>query len=265
MKYFKHYSNARRSESLSILIADHGLEAYARYWILLEFLAEEFDGESTSFRYHSSTIRELLRIQSWTKLRLVADQLSTVRGIALRQNETVFEIEAPILLDLLNRDFKKARTERAPSAVYIKNKIKDKEEDKEEELRKASQPRKAQSTDSDFAKNKGKLFVATYCELFKQKYGVNPEIIGKDAGIAKRLSKDLSEEKIKLIIGAYFALPDAWLVKVKHPMSVIETKLNEITVFIDSGNFTTLADLKQIEKNTTMQKTWEDIQRGVFK
>lgn len=124
MRYFKHYSNARRSESLSILIAEHGLDAYARYWLLLEFLAEEFDGESTSFRYHVSTIRELLRVQSWTKLQLVCNQLSTVRGIALRQNETVLEIEAPILLDLLNRDFKKARSERGQSAVYIKNKIK---------------------------------------------------------------------------------------------------------------------------------------------
>lgn len=134
MKYFKHYSNARRSESLSILIANHGLEAYARYWLLLEFLAEEFDGESTSFRYHVSTIRELVRVQSWTKLQLVADQLSTVRGLALRQNETVFEIEAPILLDLLNRDFKNARKERDETAPKIKNKIKNKIKDKEGEV-----------------------------------------------------------------------------------------------------------------------------------
>jgi hypothetical protein len=132
VRYFKHYSNARRSESLSILIAEHGLEAYARYWILLEFLAEEFDGKTTSFRYHVSTVRELLRIQSWTKLQLVCNQLSTVRGIALRQIETVLEIDAPILLDLLNRDFKNARTERDQTAPKIK--IKKKNKDKEGEV-----------------------------------------------------------------------------------------------------------------------------------
>ena len=45
MKFVKHYANASDSVKLNQLIDDLGLEAYARYWMLLELLASEFDGE----------------------------------------------------------------------------------------------------------------------------------------------------------------------------------------------------------------------------
>jgi len=131
VEYFKHYTNARHAESLANLRVAYGFDTYGRYWTLLEFLGENFDGEHTTFRYHRQTIRELLRVQSWNKLRLIAERLSTVRGLTLKQIENVFEIEAPILLDLMSRDFKRARKDREETApknkIKIKNKIKDKE------------------------------------------------------------------------------------------------------------------------------------------
>lgn len=262
MQFFKHYSKASESESLARLIDETGIIGYGRYWLLLEYLTDLFDGESISFRIHSRIVRELFRIRSWTELDSFAERLATVRGMVIKRNGNVFEIEAPILLELQSRDFKRTRKERGESAPKNKIKNKSKEEDKDKEFKKASRPRKAQSTNSDTADNKGNLFVSTYCELFKQKYGVNPTILGKDAGIAKRLSKDLSEEKIKIIIGAYFALPDSWLVKVKHPMSAIETKLNEITVFVDSGKFTTQAEVRQMDSMAQTMSQLERVRRG---
>ncbi len=121
------------SESLADILRTDGLEGYARYWILLEHLAGLFDGESTSFRIPKETVRGLFRIRSWTELDSFADRLTTVRGLDVKRNENVFEIEASILLELLDRDFKKARKERGADAPKIKtkNKIEDKELDKD--------------------------------------------------------------------------------------------------------------------------------------
>jgi hypothetical protein len=133
MRYFKHYGGAHGSESLGALIQECGFAGYGRYWILLEYLTEKFDGESSSFRVPSAIIRGLFRIRSWTELDSFAERLSTVRGLNLKRIENVFEIEAPILLELLGRDFKRARTERASSAPKKKSKNKEVDKDKEEE------------------------------------------------------------------------------------------------------------------------------------
>lgn len=126
MKWFKHYSNSLHSDSLSQLLIDCGLEGYARYWILLEELAERFDGQTTSFRIQSATIRSLFRIRSWNELDSFAVRLSNIRGMNIKRNENVFEIEAPILLELLGKDFRVARQARANTAPKIENKIKNK-------------------------------------------------------------------------------------------------------------------------------------------
>jgi hypothetical protein len=104
--------------------------------------------------------------------------------------------------------------------------------------------------------------VAHYCELFKDRYGSNPAIRGKSAGILKRLTADVGEEKAKLFLTGYFSLPDAFLVKRKHPVELIESKINEITVFINSGKFTSQAEASQMDKVTGTVSQVERIRRG---
>ena len=60
MKWFKHYTNASRSEKLNALRDKYGLEGYARYWLLVELLAEKFDGSNTTFRIHKRTMSQQL-------------------------------------------------------------------------------------------------------------------------------------------------------------------------------------------------------------
>lgn len=100
-------------------------------------------------------------------------------------------------------------------------------------------------------KSKAQFFIAGYCERFRKKYGSNPEIQGKDAGIAGRVSKGLSEEKINLYLDGYFSLPDAWLSKTKHPISAFETKLNEVVVFVMTGKFITNRQVQQADDMAT--------------
>lgn len=109
---------------------------------------------------------------------------------------------------------------------------------------------------------KTSVFIAKYCSLFKSRYGTNPEVKGKNSGIAKRISQDLSEEKINLYLEAFFAMPDAWLVKVKHPLATFETKLNEIVVFANTGNFTTTKQVQQADNMATNALLLEQVRKG---
>jgi len=104
--------------------------------------------------------------------------------------------------------------------------------------------------------------IAGYCERFKARWGINPEIRGKDTGIARRLSKDLNSDKLELYLDAFFHIPDAWLVKAKHPLSALETKLNEVAVFASSGKFTTNKQAHQADDMATNALLLQQVRDG---
>lgn len=144
MKWFKHYADARHSRFLSKLKQNTGREGLCRYWELLEFLCEKFDGKDFTFVVPNSVIRQLLGFRSYKHQQFFADQLASIPGsvddqsaispgsvgdqsgtdpgLIVHQSANDWRIEAPILLDLLGRDFKAARSERAKAAPKNKNK-----------------------------------------------------------------------------------------------------------------------------------------------
>lgn len=111
-------------------------------------------------------------------------------------------------------------------------------------------------------KNKTQILIALYCTLFKNKYQCSPIISKKDSGIAKRISENLSEEKAKLYLENYFLLPDTWLIKTKHPLASFETKLNEVAVFAQTGNFTTQKQSQELDKSISSLSTLQKIRDG---
>lgn len=110
--------------------------------------------------------------------------------------------------------------------------------------------------------SKVQFFIRRYCEEFKNKYQVSPQILAKDAGIAKRLSTPLSQNRIDSILRAYFEIPDAWIIKRKYPIDAIESKMNEIVVFMESGKFTTSTETRQIDKTANTLSQLERVRRG---
>jgi hypothetical protein len=109
---------------------------------------------------------------------------------------------------------------------------------------------------------KASAFVAAYCSRFKNRWGHNPEILGKEAGIAKRLAKTLSLEKFEIYLDAYFAMPDAWLGKTKHPLASFETKLNEIVAFANNGTFTTSKQVAQADEFASNMLLLQQVREG---
>lgn len=135
MKWFKHYSNAQTSSALDEIINEFGFEGYGRYWRLLEFLSSNFDGESVKFRFHNRTLRDCLRFKSRLKLSCYLVAIGLQPGFKVVENKDHYEIEASILLNLKQKDFKRARPNRDQIAPRI-----DKDKEKEKESRKSVPP-----------------------------------------------------------------------------------------------------------------------------
>lgn len=95
-------------------------------------------------------------------------------------------------------------------------------------------------------------FIAAYAGRFKTRYGSNPQITGRDSGIAKRLAKGMSSARFGELLDAFFSLPDSWLVKKKHPLAAFESSLNEIVVFAGSGDFTTRREAAQVDDGVAL-------------
>lgn len=107
-------------------------------------------------------------------------------------------------------------------------------------------------------------FIALYCDKWRQRYKLNqsPPITGKDAGIARRLTKNLPIDRLELLLAAFFVMPDAHLVKAKHPLELFEMKMKEIAVFAESGQFTTRSEANQFDKLAQNEMVLMKLERG---
>jgi hypothetical protein len=103
--------------------------------------------------------------------------------------------------------------------------------------------------------------LAAYCERFKMRWGVNPQIQGKDSGIMGRVAKGMSPARLAYLLDAYFSMPDAGLVKAKHPLNLFELKMNEVVVFAESGQFTTHTQARQADNMATNHMLMEKLKR----
>lgn len=143
MQFFKHYHNTDTSTFIQKVIKVHGLIGYAWWYLLLELLCEKFNGESVLVQLTVSEVAKKLRIKP-AKVHSIISSFSelshnqAITKLESNHNQDNFDgfiiiISAHILLDLQDRDFKRARKDRAESAPKNKIKNKDKEREKEKE------------------------------------------------------------------------------------------------------------------------------------
>lgn len=108
---------------------------------------------------------------------------------------------------------------------------------------------------------KANEFIAAYCRKFKERWGINPVIQGKDQGAAKQHAKKLRIDQWEEILDAYFRMPDAQAVKWKHPLTSISVKMNEILVYAKSGEFTSRRQAMQADDAVATHNLIESIRR----
>jgi hypothetical protein len=115
-----------------------GHEGHSCWWILVELCAEKLEKDKSEeyteahcrFVFNERFLRSNLRIGR-AKVRAILNQCQTLALLSFQISENEIQIDMPKLLECLDRDSKRARTERAPTAPKKKRKIKKKEEEKE--------------------------------------------------------------------------------------------------------------------------------------
>jgi hypothetical protein len=136
MKFFKHFTDSHRGQTMAILFDRMEHVGPSCYWTLVEMCAEKlekgdeelFTDAHCKFRFHERVLRKNLRI-SRKNLRKFLGICAEISQVFSTFSGEIVEIEFPKLLECLDRDAKRARTDRGLAAPKIKNKIKNKEID----------------------------------------------------------------------------------------------------------------------------------------
>lgn len=89
--------------------------------------------------------------------------------------------------------------------------------------------------------------VSFFCDHWKAKNGVNPDIRGKEAGQLTKLAKDLGIDRACQIIKAYFSMPDPYFIKRGYDVSTMIMSLAAIKQFEANGKVVTKKVVEQIE------------------
>lgn len=137
MKFFKHFTDAHRGKSILQIEREFGLEGIARYWILVEICAEKmvkeehekFTEEHCVFELDWAHVRRSLRFRSALDARCFVVRLALYQLYEFDDSPTICRIKMPKLLEWLDRDTKRARTDRGQPAPKKKKKNKEEEEE----------------------------------------------------------------------------------------------------------------------------------------
>ena len=106
------------------------------------------------------------------------------------------------------------------------------------------------------------LVIAAYCDAWKSKYGDNPPIGGKEAGIIKSLVKDFGLDRSIKILQAYLNMPDSWFITKRHDLVTLKANLNSVSHFISTGKLITKSDLKNLEQTIHTNSLIDKIKNG---
>ena len=172
MRWFKHYSDNHRGRSIQDLLDQLGHTGLC-YYLLVEMCAEKLEKGDKSlteaeclFSFHRRVVRQTLRISATNMARLL-DVCAANGLLSFEFSGNTLQIKMPILLNLLERNTKKAQRTRIESARKSPldiDKEEDKDKDKDKELTKALLSQE---------KNLNREVWITYQNAYRLRYGVD--------------------------------------------------------------------------------------------
>ena len=137
MKWFKHYSNAHTNKLVQALLQQkNGHELHSMYWLLLELLCTEFKKDTVKFIFSEAQLKCALMIKHTSKLEKFLKELREFSESfdenllkIIKLPKKFYEIETPIILELMGKDFKRTRASRGIATPKNKNKNKNKKKE----------------------------------------------------------------------------------------------------------------------------------------
>ena len=186
MKWFKHYGNAHTNKLVQALLQQkNGHELHSMYWLLLELLCTEFKKDTVKFTFSETQLKGALMIKHTSKLEKFLRELrefsesfdeNLLKIIQLPKK--FYEIETPIILELMGKDFKRTRLRRGSTTS----------KKKEERIKKKN---KSDTVECD-------AFEITN-EMIDVIYALYPRKEGKQLGYKKFKKQITTKKKFQLI------------------------------------------------------------------
>lgn len=91
--------------------------------------------------------------------------------------------------------------------------------------------------------------IALYCRLWTDKYtGSKCDVLGKDAGIVKRIVGALGAPRTFTLLTAYFVIPNPWYAEKRHDLSTFEIDIKKIGHFADTGSYVNRRVVREAEE-----------------
>ena len=277
MKWFKHYSDMHKGRSINELLDRLGhtglcffllqemcAEKMGKSSESLEGCAESLEERSTTFHFHHRVVRQNLRVSGANLLRLLG-VCAEVGLLTFKFSEKTVEIKMPILLNLLDRDSKKARITRAFSAqktILDKDKDEDKDEDKykDKDGNKELLPKHKNKIEKTNIELNRKIW-ESYSDAYFLRYKVlpvrNQQVNGKISQIGKRLG----DEAIQVI--KFFVLHnDGYYLKNLHAIGLCLKDAESLRTQMVRGKSITSNDVRNFEKTQNAVSVLKAIENG---
>lgn len=124
MKWFKHFSDNHRGQSIQALLDKFGHAGPCAYYFILEMCNEKLDQlddrslseDDCVFTFHRRVVCSAVRMRPSLVTQLL-NYCGTIGLLSVRFQSEFIEIKMPILLDLLESDQKKSRSKRVTFAI----------------------------------------------------------------------------------------------------------------------------------------------------
>lgn len=246
MRWFKHFSDNHRGRSQIYMHDNLGYFGPFFYYLIYEMCAEKIEEkpvgshsvDSFTFRFHQRVVCSAARAKLSTVLRALDAGQSCEIWTYTRDGSEI-EVKVPIMLNLLDRDLKKPRSNRANVARKPRS---DKDKDKD--------------TDKDVDKELRKAIWCAYKESFNARYKTEPvrnaAVNSKVSQIAKRLGQDGIE-----VVKFFLTHNDSYYLKQVHAIGACLKDAEALHTQWSRGRAITGADVRAFEKNSEYQAQWE--------
>lgn len=120
--------------------------------------------------------------------------------------------------------------------------------------------KKCQLCDQDLPQeaqeNPVQALIAHYCDCFRERYKTNPQIMGQDAGTAKRLVKDMGLTRSKDLITTYLQINDGYFINRRHDLKTFAANVSKVKVAHDTGKSITQREAAQADRRETTKNAF---------
>jgi hypothetical protein len=101
--------------------------------------------------------------------------------------------------------------------------------------------------------------IEAYHDLWRARYGAKPDILGKDVGILSRLTKDLGEDRVLVLLEAFFKMN---FLQRRHDPMALQMNIKAVAHFADTNVQISDTQVRQIDKTQSRSDQMKRVMEG---